>query len=156
MPTTRSEPENAQEAAHQVLKELRDLVQLEHDLVEACDAAVPRLDDLDSKSLLQVYRSGHERHITDLNVVIVDKGGRPPLRADARRLLTEGRVFILGLRGDPGILRAMGANEEDGRKAYERVLARAGLWPDLARLLEHNLDDVLKYRAGLDQRLRTL
>ena len=64
-----------------VVAELNDLLQLDHDAVGAYTLAIDELDDPTLKATLTGYRGDHERHITELTAVRLERGSRSELRA---------------------------------------------------------------------------
>ncbi len=128
-------------------------IELDFDATEAYEAAIQRLDDALDKERLLEFRDDHVRHVTELSEFVLDFGGTPPTKGDAKAILTKGKVVILGLGGDKGILEAMKSNEEDTNAAYERLCARSDVPGNLLLTLQRALSDERRHRAYFEQRL---
>jgi uncharacterized protein (TIGR02284 family) len=132
---------------------LHGLIELDFDAIEAYRTAIGRLKDEEAKGALTGFMQDHERHVRDVSAQLSTLGGKPPAGPDAKRVLTQGKVVIAGLIGDKAILMAMKSNEDDTNKAYERVCSRSDLAPDLAKLLQQNLEDERRHREWIEKRL---
>lgn len=128
-------------------------IELDFDAIGAYEAAVQRLDDAVDKERFLDFRDDHVRHVTELSEFVLDLGGTPPTKGDAKAILTKGKVVILGLAGDKGILEAMKSNEEDTNAAYERLCARTDVPGKLLLALQLALTDERRHRAYMEQRL---
>lgn len=132
---------------------LKNLIELDFDAVEAYQAAIARLEDRSSRETLADFMNDHLRHTRDLSEVVHQMGGVPPKGGDFKRVLTKGKVVIGNIIGDRGVLMAMKSNEDDTNAAYERVVKRTDLSPDLLDLLQRNLADERRHRAWIVDRL---
>ena|SRR5579884_819595 len=132
---------------------LHQVIELDYDAVEAYRAAIARLEDADAKAALTGFMGDHERHVREVGDHLRAMGGEPPTGADAKRVLTQGKVVIAGLLGDRAILVAMKTNEDDTNTAYERVSARNDTSSELKALLNANLEDERRHRRWIEQRL---
>lgn len=135
---------------------LYKLIELDHDAIEAYDAAIERVEDSVSKSALVAFRADHERHVDELSAVLHGMGFDAPSKGDIKRVLTKGKVIVGNIVGDRGILLAMKTNEDDTNVAYERAMARADLAPEVKEILARNLADERRHRAWMEQRLQSL
>ena len=135
---------------------LRQLVELDFDAVEAYRSAIDRLKDAEAKAALGGFMQDHQRHITDLGVLLRAMGEDPPTGPDAKRLLAQGKVVIAGLIGDRAILTAMKTNEDDTNTAYERANGRDDVSPEAQLVLRRNLDDERRHRAWIEQRISAI
>jgi rubrerythrin len=138
------------------IKMLRSLAELDYDMVQAYETAIDRLDDVAMKKGMRVCVDDHRRHIVDLNLQIVDLGGKPWVEDDFRHVLEQGKVFLASVVGDRGVLKAMLSNEEESNQAYARAAAIRGLAPQISRLLDTNLDDERRHRSWIGQALYSL
>ncbi len=128
-------------------------IELDFDAIEAYEAAIARLDDALDKERFLDFRDDHVRHVTELSEFVVELGGTPPTKGDAKALLTKGKVVILGLAGAKGVLEAMKSNEEDTNAAYERLCMRSDVPGRLLLVLQRALADERRHRAYIEQRL---
>lgn len=136
-----------------LVKLLKDLVELDYDAIEAYRAAIDRIDDDRDKAPLRRFLEDHERHISELTVLVRGMGEEPPQGADIKAVLTKGKVVLGGLIGDRAILLAMKTNEDDTNKAYERAAARSDLPAHIRDVIDRNLADERRHRAWIEARL---
>src|SRR4051812_28599398 len=87
-----------------VVRLLKDLIELDYDAIEAYRAAIDRIEDPTDKTQLRRFLEDHERHVSELSVLIRNVGEEPPQGADIKAILTKGKVVIGGLMGDRAIL----------------------------------------------------
>ncbi len=130
------------------------LAELDYDAIEAYDAAIERVDSAMDRQMLSQFRADHLRHVSELSGAIRQMGGTPPTQGDIKRVLTKGKVVLMGLAGDRAVLQAMKSNEEDTNTAYERAVVR-NIPSHYLAIVERGLDDERKHRAWLVQRIRT-
>jgi rubrerythrin len=135
---------------------LKSLLELEYDAVAAYSSAIARLDELSFKLKFEQFRSDHERHIRTLADALLQLGVDPPEHADAKVIVTRGKVVVGTLAGDRGILLAMRSNEDDTNTAYARAVARGDLGSELHLILSQGLADERRHRAWIDDQLDTL
>lgn len=129
---------------------LKDLVELEYDTVEAYQAAINRIESEEYLDKLREFKKDHLRHITELTNYLQKVGETAPTGADLKSLLTQGKVVIMELRGDKGVLLAMKSNEEETNRAYERLNEFENISPEVKELLERNLQDERRHFAWLN------
>lgn len=134
-------------------KLLNALIELDFDAIEAYRAAIDKLENAGDKSQLQSFMADHQRHITDLQPLVVGLGEKPAEKADAKAVLAKGKVVLAGIVGDHAILMAMKSNEDDTNTAYERACARDDLPADIRGVLVRNLGDERRHRAYIESRL---
>lgn len=139
-----------------ILSLLQDLLQLDHDAVEAYEAAIARLQSSSDKSSLRLFCDDHRRHIVDLSRLIGSFGGEIPEGGDLKRFLTKGKVVLGSLVGDRAILYAMKTNEDDTNTAYERAANRTDLPAHVREVILRNLSDERRHRTWLETRLASL
>ncbi len=130
------------------------LLELDYDVIEACKAAIERVDDETDKEQLRAFVADHELHTVELAPVLSRLGGTPSSGPDVRQWLTKGKVVVLGLAGVHAVLLAMKTNEEDTNTAYERMLQRDDVPPDVRPILERSLADEQRHKAWIEARLR--
>lgn len=139
-----------------ICEKLNDLIQLDHDAIEAYEAAIERLEAPQFKEQLASFKGDHERHTANLGAKVSELGGSPKQRPDAMKVLTKGKVVIAGLVGDKAILTAMKANEEVTNKTYEHVLKAIDGRPDVEQVVAGNLEDERRHKAWIDSTLDSL
>ena len=106
--------------------ELNDLLQLDHDAVEAYTIAIDRIRDAGRRESLVSFRADHKRHIEELAALVRARGGLPtelPHPTGALKLA----VQALGSLGDDtSLLLAFKAVEGQVRDKYQRAARRTG------------------------------
>ncbi len=134
-------------------KLLNALIELDFDAVEAYKAAIERLSDPMDKGQLGSFMADHQRHVTDLQPLVVELGEKPAQKPDFKQILTKGKVVIAGLAGDRMVLLAMKSNEDDTNSAYERAVNRADVPQHIREVLMRNLSDERRHREYIERRL---
>ena len=135
---------------------LASVMELELEAVEAYDAAIAGVDEEAIKVALAAFRADHVRHREELRPALEVNGRRGQLVPENKRALTGGKSVISGLFGDPAILTAMSANEDETNHAYERACDSAMVPPRVRALLRAALADERRHRAWIAQRLATM
>lgn len=137
-----------------VTRKLNDLIELDYDAIEAYQAAIDRLKSQEFKDRLTAFCADHERHTTNLGLLVAAHGGTPAKGPDLMRILTKGKVVIADLIGDDyAILLAMRANEEVTNKRYEIALEVDGMDPETRKQVEENLADERRHRDWIEAQL---
>lgn len=139
-----------------LLESLENLIQLDHDAVEAYEAAIDRLDDGGFSSQMRTFRDDHLRHIEQLSPVLAARGRSVPSGGDLKRFLTKGKVVLADMAGDKGILEAMRSNEEDTTTAYGRAAERADLDAEVRPLLQAAAADEGRHKSWIETTLDRL
>lgn len=130
---------------------LKELIELDYDAVEAYEAAINRLESLEYKETMQLFKADHERHIQELSSILKQHNVEPPIEASlGKQWLTKGKVILANLLGDTTILKAMVSNEIDTNTAYEKVLAHENIWPDSIEIIKKGLEDEKRHKAWLE------
>jgi uncharacterized protein (TIGR02284 family) len=132
------------------------LLELDYDAIEAYKAAIERIDDKNDKAQLLAFMQDHERHVRELTPLVASLGKEPAKGPDVKQWLTKGKVVIMGLAGENAVLLAMKTNEDDTNIAYERLVQRTDVTPEVHALLERNLGDERRHRAWIEARLGAL
>jgi ElaB/YqjD/DUF883 family membrane-anchored ribosome-binding protein len=124
-------------ALAEVLDGLNDLLQLDHDAIAAYDVAIEKLEDRDHADQIAGYRRDHERHIRELNQLILNLGGTPKNEPHLTGPFKTAMQSLGGLAGDKGILLAWRTNELQVRTRYDSYASKAMLWPpDVKRVVD--------------------
>jgi rubrerythrin len=131
----------------QLVAELNDLLQLDHDAVQAYTLAIKGIENEQHRQTLIRFRGDHERHIQELTELIDSHGGIP---IQLPHLPTG--VFKLAVQaagdagGDREVLLAFKANERQVRDKYGRV-AEGPHPPDVAEVLNRGAADEARHYA---------
>lgn len=128
-----------------LVAELNDLLQLDHDALQAYNIAIENLEGENLRSTLLQFREDHERHVTELTRLIREHGGIPLELAHLPTGPFKMAVQKIGaMGGDREILLAFKANERQVLDKYRA--ARAGSHPpDVSSVLELNAADEEKH-----------
>lgn len=137
--------EQSGRAEASLVAELNDLLQLDHDAVQAYNVAIENLESENLRSTLLEFREDHERHIAELTNLIREHGGIPLELAHLPTGLFKLAVQKVGaMGGDREILLAFKANERQVRDRYHA--ARVGSHPpEVAAVLDRNAADEDKH-----------
>ena len=109
-----------------LIAELNDLLQLDHDAVQAYSIAIQHLQNEMHRDTLVRFRGDHERHIAELSELIRGRGGVPVELPHLSTGVFKLAVQRVGAAGDDGtILLAFKANERQVRDKYRRASRRS-------------------------------
>ena len=103
-----------------IIADLNDLLQLDHDAVEAYTLAIDLARDATIRDQLVAFRADHKRHIEELGALVRARGGLPtelPHPTGGLKLTVQA---LGGLAGDTSLLLAFKAVEGQGRDKYRR------------------------------------
>lgn len=110
-----------------LIAELNDLLQLDHDAVEAYTVAIDLVRRATYRDQLVEYRADHKRHIEELAAVVRARGGLPTELPHATAPLKLAVQALGAAPGDVTLLLAFKAVERQARDKYRRFAARS--WP---------------------------
>lgn len=132
----------------EVLEGLNDLLQLDHDAVGSYEIAIEKLQNPDYAAQIEAFRRDHERHIRDLNDVILGMGGSPLNEPHSTAPLKQAVQQIAAAGGDEAILTAWRTNELQVTTKYDSYAHKALWWPaEAKRVVDQNaLDEERHYR----------
>lgn len=140
----------------QLIAELNDLLQLDHDAVQAYGLAIEGIKHLEHKQTLIRFRGDHERHVQNLTELIETHGGTPiqfsHLPTGPMKLAVQA---VGNAGGDREVLLAFKSNERQVRDKYQR-LADESHAPDVAEVLNRNAADEEKHYAWVSQVLERM
>jgi rubrerythrin/limonene-1,2-epoxide hydrolase len=138
-----------------LIAELNDLLQLDHDAVEAYTIAIDRIRDVAHRESLVEFRADHKRHIEELAKLVRERGGLPielPHPTGPLKLA----VQALGALGDDrSLLLAFKAVEGQVRDKYRRAAQRTSP-PDVADVIQRAAADEAKHYAWVERTLHEL
>lgn len=130
---------------------LKELIELDYDAVEAYEAAINKIESLEYKEKMRLFKADHERHIQDLSSLLKQHNVEPPIEASlGKQWLAKGKVVLANLLGDITILKAMVSNEIDTNTAYENVLSHDDIWSDSIEIIKKGLEDEKRHKAWLE------
>jgi len=132
---------------------LNALIELDLDAIEAYEAAIARLKDPGDRARLEGFLRDHRRHVTDLTILVEQRGAVAASHPDFKRVLTKGKVVLAGVAGDRAVLEAMRSNETTTTKTYEKAARDPSLPADARMVVERNFADEARHYAWIDQRL---
>ncbi len=139
----------------ELVAELNDLLQLDHDAVAAYSLAIGRLQNDVYREALAGFRDEHQRHIRELTALIEERGATP---VQLPHLTGPFKVAMqaLGAMGDDrAVLLAFKTNEGQVRDKYARHAARKH--PAAVQdVIERAAADEEKHYMWTEQALRAL
>ena len=135
---------------------LNELISLDLNAIEAYEAAIVRLSDPGDKAELGRFMADHRRHVTELTPLVLEIGDKAATSPDFKRVLTKGKVVVMAIAGDPGVLEAMKSNEEATTKIYDKARTHPDLPMQARTIIERNFVDEQRHLAWLEQRLSGL
>lgn len=145
----------------ELIGQLEDLIQLDHDAVQAYGLALSALRSETLRATIEQFRADHERHITELTQLIHSRGATPialmHLPSGAFKLALQG-VGSVAARlgsGDVAVLLAFKANERQVRDKYRRI-AREPHPSDVTSVLARAADDEARHYAWVLEMLDDL
>jgi rubrerythrin len=142
--------------AEKLAHDLNALIELDLDAIEAYEAAIARLVDAGDKVQLGRFLEDHRRHVNELTPLVLEADGRPATSPDFKRVLTKGKVVVMSVAGDIGILEAMKSNEETTSRTYDKARRNPGLPLEARNVIERNYSDEAGHLAWIEQRVLTL
>ncbi len=109
----------------ELVAELNDLLQLDHDALHAYTLAIQAVEDGGYRDTLRRFRNDHERHVDTLEELVRAHGGTavrgPHLSTGAFKLAIQAAGAV---GGDRAVLLAFKANEAQVRDKYQRHARR--------------------------------
>lgn len=148
MATTRTEA--------MLVTELNDLLQLDHDAVQAYGLAIEGLSNADRRQTLMRFRGDHERHVKELTDLIEQHDGVPiqlPHLPTGPMKLAVQAVGNLG--NDREVLLAFRSNERQVRDKYRRMADRSHS-PDVAEVLSRAAADEERHYNWVSEELERM
>ncbi len=126
----------------EVLDGLNDLLQLDHDAIAAYEIAIEKVGNPDWVDQIAGFMLDHERHVRQLNEVILELGGTPRNEPHVTGPFREALQSLGALGGDRGLIVAFRANELRSQRKYDRYASRANRWPpNVKRVVDGNALD---------------
>lgn len=136
-----------------IIEELNEVLQIDLDAVGAYQTAFDAIDVAEIKNQLLLFQRDHERHITDLEAIILRCGGKPRKGADWRGMVQRGFTKVAGLVGAEGTLKAMLSNEKVTNNVYAKHCQKA-FPPDILAVLQRNYGDEQRHFSWIEICLR--
>ena len=138
-----------------LIAELNDLLQLDHDAVEAYTIAIDSIRDPSRRESLVSFRADHKRHIEELAALVRGRGGLPielPHPTGALKLAVQA---IGSLGDDRSLLLAFKAVEGQVRDKYQRMASRITA-ADAADVVTRAAEDEKRHYQWVEQTLQEL
>jgi ferritin-like metal-binding protein YciE len=133
---------------------LKKLIELDYDAMEAYEVAISRLENPGYKSMFEEFKLDHQRHISEISKVLKLYNDTPPKGPSIKGLLTQGKVVLANLIGDRAILHAMRSNEIDLNVAYTRINNYEEAPETIKRTLKQGLQDERCHLTWIDEKLK--
>lgn len=140
-----------------LIADLNDLLQLDHDAIQAYSIAIARMRNAAHKQTLQEFKADHERHIDELSRLIRHHGGTPIPAPHLPTGVFKLAVQAVGaLGGDRGILLAFKANERQVRDKYRKMAERQHEDTEMSAVLSRAAGDESRHYSWVLETLEDL
>jgi uncharacterized protein (TIGR02284 family) len=138
------------------IEDLKSLVQLDFDAVQAYDQATSHITEDHVRHTLVSFRSDHERHITELSQIITEFGEVPPkLSRDIKGFILEGLTSLQSLMGTKAALIAMKTNENIVNRRYRKALDSLSMPTAVRNAVLKNYEDEKRHLAYIERAIAT-
>ena len=135
------------------VKELKNLVQLDFDAVQAYEQAIGSIEEEPIRNTLMSFKTDHERHINDLSELLQQFNENPPERSrDVKGFILEGMTAVMGAAGTKSALTAMKANENLINQMYSDALEKE-MPTEVNEVLRRNYEDERRHLAFIERAL---
>lgn len=138
-----------------LIAELNDLLQLDHDAVEAYTIAIDLVRSPAYRETLVQYRADHKRHIEELAALVRARGGLPTELPHPTAPLKLAVQALGAAPGDTTLLLAFKAVEGQGRDKYRRAAQRSHA-RDVAEVIHRAAEDENRHYQWCEQTLTEL
>jgi len=136
-----------------IIADLNDLLQLDHDAVEAYTIAIDLARGDQIRRTLVEYRADHKRHIEELGGLIRARGGLPTELPHATGPLKLAVQAVGGVMNDDALLLAFKAVEGQVVDSYVRTSNKAHP-TEVADVIRRATEDERKHYAWVESTLR--
>lgn len=134
----------------QMNDELRALLQLDIDAVQAYALALRGVDVLALRDAMGEMMRDHERHVEELGRALAARGADAPHGVDLKGAVLGGMTAARALTGTEGALKALRQDEQLTTGRYARALAMS--WPDpLLDLVRRNHGDERRHLSTVER-----
>lgn len=134
------------------IAKLNDLLQLDHDAVEAYTIAINMVRDDRYRETLAAYRADHKRHIEELTELVRGYGGLPTEMPHPTGVLKLAVQTLGAAAGDDALLLAFKAVEGQARDKYARA-SQDALPPHVAAVIARAHADEDTHYQWVEQQL---
>jgi uncharacterized protein (TIGR02284 family) len=133
-----------------LVAELNNLIQMDYDAIRGYDQATRSIRSARVQEKLELFRTDHERHVTDLSAAVTRLGGVPARNADMVGFLIQGFTAISSAAW--GGLRAMQSNEMVTNTTYGGALNLARP-PEIRRVVRKNYQDEKRHLEWIEREI---
>lgn len=117
----------------------KNLLELEYDAVEACEAAISRLREPKFRQKIIEFEQDHWRQIQAISELLDEYDRDFHSGISLKAWIAKSKVIIADWVGDSSILAAIRSNEDDIYTAYENLEGRDDAWEDARSILSRGL-----------------
>jgi rubrerythrin len=136
---------------------LNDLLQLDHDAIQAYSIAIARIRNETYKQTLREFKADHERHIEELTRLVKHHGGTPvPLPHLPSGVFKLAVQAVGALGGDRGVLLAFKSNERQVRDKYRRMAEQQHTDTEMSAVLSRAAGDESRHYSWVLETLEDL
>lgn len=133
---------------------LKELVELDYDLLEGYEAAINRIQDESYRNKIKEFKETYRRHIKEITDLLSRCAQEVPKGpSKLKKWVTQGKVILSNMMGDKKILAALLDNETDAHAAYQRILERKDKLPDCETIIKNALNDTKAHKDWLKNSL---
>lgn len=139
-----------------MIADLNDLIQLDHDAVQAYTIAIDVVRDARYREQLVEYRADHKRHIEELAAVVRAHGGLPVELPHPTAPLKLAVQALGAAPGDTTLLLAFKAVEGQARDKYRRMAGSSSFTSEAREVVQRAASDEDRHYAWVEKTLREL
>lgn len=132
---------------------LDNLVQLDLDIRESYDAALPGVTTDALRTMLKAFKEDHQKQARALAELLERRGRTLTIGLVTREIVGISAVTAAEVVGDEAILETLIRCEQDAIAAYERATGFAAQDPQVRELLQIGLDCFLRHQDSIVQML---
>lgn len=133
-----------------IVKELKNLCQLDIDAVHAYNECLHHIDLPEVKRHIEQFRADHERHIKDLSAIIHSyKEKAPEFSPDLKGYMLDVFSKIRSLTGTEGALKSLKSGENLTNKRYAKA-ADTDFPANIKSVIERNYKDEQRHLAYVE------
>lgn len=136
------------------IEELKELLILDYDAVEAYEAAISRLHNTNYRQKFEEFKNDHLDHIEATTKFLEKENYKIPQGPGLKSILTRGKVLLGNLAGDTAILVAMRSNERETTSSYSKINKYDCIPEELKPSLVKGFEDETKHLAWIEKKLQ--
>ena len=132
---------------------LDNLAQLDLDVRESYDAALPGVAADALRPMLKAFKEDHQKQADALAALLESRGRAPTTGPGTRQIIGTSAVTAAEVVGDQAILETLARCEWDAIAAYERAVSFAARDQQACELLQVGIECFLRHQDSIGQML---